>query len=342
VVFDNLPEGIKEITEPWFKYYEECGIPKPVEWLIPKYIPSTGIAILAGNTGSGKSFVSEEIISAIVNQRKVFGELEINGGGRPVILIDMENDHSILYERLQKLGGIPEKSLLVFNMEEAFSVEAPDELLNFIDELKPCLVIMDTLRRTYSGDENDSKVINEIYKTTLKPIAKDCCCLILAHNRKVGASNKSGGGSDDLSDIRGTGDITGIATAVLMLRKNIDNTITIMPKKLRPAVLAEPFTVKIEDTGDKFIFRHLGTSENLGALMIGLSDRLLVWLKANVESMALVKTKEMKAAMKGEDASNRSTQDAINVLIGRGLLKRERVGVYRFMFGNATVGVFTK
>jgi len=253
-----------------FKPFEDYGIPEPVTWLWDRYIPSRGICVIAAYTGVGKSLISEEFISAICNNRQLFWNYDLHGDNRPVVLIDMENDHSTLYERLNMMGGIPNKKLYVFNFDESFDMEDAgciQELTELIKEIDPCLVIMDTLRRTYSGDENDSKVINKVFRTALGPISKHRCVMVLAHYRKRSNNPKATDIlADDLSNIRGTGDITGIASSVILLTKNYDNSISIRSDKVRCAPKPdELITVNVIADKEKKTLKVLysGTSENV-------------------------------------------------------------------------------
>ena len=251
-----------------FRPFEDYGIPEPVTFLWDKYIPSRGICVIAGYTGVGKSLVSEEFISAICNGRSLFHNFPLNTDNRPVILIDMENDHATLYERLNKMGGLPPRKLYTYNFDENFDMEDPSciqELMDLVNEIDPCLVIFDTLRRTYSGDENDSKVINNVFKTALGPISKHRCVMVLAHYRKK-SNNPKAEQVDDLSNIRGTGDITGIASSVIALFQNYDKSITIRSDKVRCAPKPDDtITVKIvtDEENKTLKVLYAGTSENL-------------------------------------------------------------------------------
>lgn len=323
-------------TEPLFKFFEEYGTPQPVEWLVPKYIPAKGVCIITGRAGCGKSFVTEEMISAILNKRKLFNQMDIVQD-QPVVLIDMENDHSTLYERLNKLGGIPEKKLLVFNAFELnFEItnkEMNKILLEKIDELNPCVVIFDTLRRVYSGDENDSQVINDVYKQFLAPIAKKRCCMVIAHTRK---GMKNATTDDDMSEIRGTGDIVGLASAVIILKPNPDETISVKPIKLRPAKLAQAFTIKITERDGKF-FIEITNDIPIKTEIEVMADKLFEWLKHNKKPMETVSSKEMTGYLLSEGHNRRMVFRGITHLCQQGWIQRTARGYYIFKYGDDTI-----
>jgi ABC-type dipeptide/oligopeptide/nickel transport system ATPase component len=316
-----------------FKFFEDYGIPQPVSWLVPQYITDKGVTIITGRAGCGKSLIIEEMISAILNKRKWFNSLPIIQD-RPIILIDMENDHSTLYERLQKLGGIPEKKLMVFNFELSFDIQTQftEFLMKEIEKLDPCMVIFDTLRRTYSGDENDSKVINDIYRNYLAPIAKKRAVIIIAHARKSmkGANNNI---DDELSEVRGTGDITGLASATLKLTPNVDDTITIKPIKMRCAKKADPFNVRLIDKDNKFTWEMSKLIAERSEIEVLLDD-LFDWLKHNTFEDSIITTNQILNAMKPLGNMERTIFRAIKTLDNKGILIKLKKGKYKFNFGN--------
>lgn len=333
-------------SEEMFKYFEQYGVPEPVTWLLDHYLPTKGICIISGATGSGKSFITEELMSALSNNRKLFNALPLNNpDDRPIILIDGENDHSTLYERMMKLGGLPEKRVLMFNINENFDIQDEfmiNELMKWVETINPCLVIFDTLRRTYYGDENDSKVINFIYKTVLAPVSKKRCVIVVAHTRKS-ATSKFANTSDEISEIRGTGDITGIASVVLMVQKNEDLTMTIKPLKMRPAKLPERFTVKIEEIDEKLFMEFLGKTETLVTIIDVVEKAMETWLIHNIQPNTIIKTKEIVDAMRNDGHKDRRVvAKAINRLSTKGLLLKQMRGQYKFQYGNIDLTGFTK
>jgi hypothetical protein len=338
---EKLPKVTEEFSnEPLFRMYEDYGIPQPVSWLVPNYICSKGVTILSGSAGTGKSFISEEIVSSILGNRKLFNSMDIIHD-QPVILIDMENDFSTLYERLQKLGGIPTGKLYIFNFNRNFDMmnkQCTDELKALVDKVQPCMVIFDTLRRTYSGDENNSQYINEIYKSVLAPISKERCVFIIAHSRK--SLGKNAVEDDELADIRGTSDITGLASVVIKLKPNIDSSITLKVVKMRVAKRPEPITVKLEETDGKFVWKLLDNpTKTLSELEI-ITDKMFAWLEQNVAPMGEVRTKDMINAFKGENFNSRCVERAIQMLKAKNILVIIRKGLYRFVYGDDSLKNF--
>lgn len=334
---EHPKEPSEEEEHQVFFEFNSLGIPQPVSWFIPKYIPSTGITIIAGYTGAGKSFLTEEMISAVINSRKVFNRFDIDSS-RPVLLVDMENDHNILYERLNLLGGVPQDKLFVFGFNEWFDFDSKNtvnQLFKFIEEKNPGLVIFDTLRRTYSGDENDSKIISDLYRRILKPISKDRCVMLLAHNRK--ASNGRGGNEGDpLSEIRGTGDISGLATSVIMVKKSEDGTFLFKPLKLRPAMLASPFVIGVRHEGEKIQFEVLNDVAIKSEIEV-IADKLFSWLKHNKKVHERIKTAEMTKYLLSEGHKDRNISAGIKLLSRQGWLPKIDRGWYQFKYGDDTV-----
>jgi KaiC/GvpD/RAD55 family RecA-like ATPase len=327
VVIPQIEETMSEFP---FKYFEEYGIPQPVSWLVSGYIPAKGVTILTGVTGCGKSFVSEEMICAILQNRKWFNELPIINK-RPIVLIDMENDHSTLYDRIQKMGGVPANMLLVFSFDHNFDMTSElmvHYLKQIVEQINPCLIIFDTLRRVYSGDENDSRVINDMYKRVLMPLSRERCVLLIAHRRKGGKNNDA---SEALDQIRGTGDISGLASSVIEIRKNLDETLTIIPRKLRPAKLCKEFNVKINNDNDKIKFEFMGSFSNILSEIDVVVDNIMQWCNANRTPECAIKTKEIVNEMRSLGHKERNIFSAVRILTAKGYLIKEQRGVYRYI-----------
>lgn len=343
IEFSNAqPKYIEQLTEgPMFKFFEEYGIPEPITWMVKDYIPAKGVTIIAAAQSSMKSFITQDLIVALLNKRKWLGQFDVKDD-RPVILIDMENPHSLIYYRITKLGGVPEKKLIVFNFDGYFDIlnqNHANQLFEFIKSFDPCLVVLDTLRRTYSGDENDSRIINQIYVEVLKPISRDRACIILAHKRKT---IKNSGFDDEMESIRGTGDITALADSVLNLRYNEDKTLTIKNGKQRGAPVGLTFSVKlVEEIDGKLKFEFLGGAKDFVSEEEVIADTLQAWLQHNKTDKDLISTKEMEDAMVKEGYKRRNIFYAIRILKNKGIIYKSRRGFYSCIFADTTIADFS-
>lgn len=314
---------------PAFRYLEEYGIPERPDWLIPGVVPKKGITIVAGAPGCMKSLIMQETASALTNNRPVFGEFTPTRRGK-VILVDGENSHSIIYDRLKRIGMPPEKTLIVHNFRSFFDLlneEHANTLMGEVKTHKPALIIFDTLRRCFSGNENDSSLINEIYQQTLSAIAEKCAVLLVVHTRKMG---RGFGVMDKLSEIRGTGDIPGIAAAVHMVNKTQDGMVVVEPLKIRQAKDPQPFTIQLNDDeeNDSLSFSYEGTREKFLSVLTRGRDELFGWLQKNATAGQELAAKELKGVYANMGYGGRGFYEAIGGLMNLGVLKRVARGKY--------------
>lgn len=120
----------------------------PLRWLVDKEIPAEGFMVLYGATGSGKSFVALDYALRIAQDQ-------------PVVYVAAEGAHGYASRVLawQRHHKLPAGQL-------SFIVTAPNlldpahvtEIEATVAEVKPALIIVDTLARTMvGGDENTQR-----------------------------------------------------------------------------------------------------------------------------------------------------------------------------------------
>lgn len=123
---------------------QECN----PEWLVPKYIPKGHITLLAGDGGTGKSFIWCKIAAGVSSGRKCFLEQEENAPQKVLFFSSEDSLEYTLKARLKNAGA---------NLENIFSLSLKDEtfqdikfnssiLKEIILESRPALVIFDPLQ----------------------------------------------------------------------------------------------------------------------------------------------------------------------------------------------------
>lgn len=339
----NISDFFGEDVQPtpsqelYFQPFEKYGIPDPIKWLMHNYIPNKGVTIIGGAPGCGKSLITDEIMCAILNRRKVFGEFEIldDTAGKPIILLDLENDHATLYKRIKALGGVPENMLWVYNLEAQFTILNVDQqkaLKDLIDKVNPCLIVFDTFRRLYTGDENDSKEVSRIYTEILGPLSKRIPCILIAHARKP--DKKRGTNADKLAEIRGTGDIAGIASSVLFVEQNQGTkSFYITCEKLRseerPGSLTVALKKEFPDTPEeKWTMKLLEQNKIIITEDEKAANETIAWLTQNYATNESVPWGEIKENMVSKGFSESAVYRALSILQEQKILEKPRRGIY--------------
>ena len=83
------------------------------------------------------------------------------------------------------------------------------------------LIIIDTLRRLTSVEENDATEISNFLTTYITPLVIDfkVSVIIVHHTRKRQQGNGGAKQEDDMDEIRGSGDLSGFVDVILMLKR---------------------------------------------------------------------------------------------------------------------------
>ena len=133
-----------------------------IPFLIDPYVPEGGIILLYGKTRIGKSPLTWEIARCIGTGEPFFGCPTRQGR---VLYLEFDTPRRLVQPRLELLEPAPNvwwefpPACHIVNS----SLQARFRLMH--DEIKPDLVIVNTLRSVYVGDEKDAAMPIRIYQT---------------------------------------------------------------------------------------------------------------------------------------------------------------------------------
>ena len=228
------------------------------QYLVDKLIPFGGITILSASPASMKSYISEHIADAVVSETPVFDTFKSQKGA--VLIIDLENMLYSIQKRLKNIDkDIEKKGIYLFDRRKVdqFNIENKEilnEILEMIKEKNIKLVIFDSLRRMYQGDEDKSTDMARVFEKVKKIQDLDCTVLIIHHNRKKGFNGKT-----NAESMRGSSDIHAIADSVLIFEKddNNKNIVKITQEKNRNGEDYPPFEIEaiFEENKTTFIYK---------------------------------------------------------------------------------------
>jgi len=171
-----------------------AALPRPpINYLIHKFIPRTGSVMVVGLPKEGKSFLALQIAMAIATGEPFLGRPSLKS---KVLYLNFDNPFEIWNERLNDLeqNGIelPDNLIHPNPHEPGYRSTVdirknPGDVLylqEMVKDVDPALVIIDTLRDIYSGDENNSDIASELYKILLG-IFPTQSVLYLHHTHKL-------------------------------------------------------------------------------------------------------------------------------------------------------------
>jgi hypothetical protein len=216
--------------------------PPPVRWLVDQLICRGDIHLLLGEPGIGKSWLTMALCLGVINGTDWLGH-EVTEPGR-VLYIDEENPPDLIFDRLRRLGLTPEgaRNLRYLNNEGILLDRHADELLDEALEFAPSLIVLDSLTRFHTGDEDKAGTMATLYNTALKPLARETgAAVVVLHHAGKTESNSSYRRS------RGSGEIIANADAGFDVRQSGINLMTIAQFKSRRKMAGDVLHVAITD-----------------------------------------------------------------------------------------------
>ncbi len=179
-------------------------------------IPATGVTLMGGTYGAGKTLVSFAIARAVNEGIPLFGEMPTRKG--PVLIVSSDESQSATQDKLLSLGYSQKGNRVIFN----WNVENWEILESHVQEINPQLIVVDSYTGIHSRgfEENSPDAARTIYDLTKLSVKYNCAVLLLHH------LNKQGG-------FRGSSAIPAAAEATLLLTGERDEARTLKSDKLR-------------------------------------------------------------------------------------------------------------
>ena len=198
-------------------------IEKPIDWLVPQWIPQGYVSVMASDGGIGKTTVSASIVApisggyvpAIFNHGNA--DIRLTSNKKPLVLVlTAEASMSASYRaklRLYSHCNLENIEYLDCSTGRKNARLGDRELINYIRIRKPILIIIDPLQSflPYNADMNSKTSFNN----SLEEISKACsnaetALLLITHTNKMS-------GVYGRNRLNGTSDIWDLARSVIFL-----------------------------------------------------------------------------------------------------------------------------
>jgi len=222
------------------------------EYVVDGLIPEASITILSGTSRSYKTYTLLHLAVCVAQGKMLFEKFATQQTG--VLVIDEESGERLLQKRLYQLGA-PMELPVHFLSFSGFDISDKyiEQVLNICNEKGIKLIILDSLIRVHSGDENSAKDMSKVFKQFRQFTENGIAVLVTQHNRKQGTNAISTG-----DEMRGSSDImAAIDSHIGVVRKN-KWYLTFNQTKQRYDEELEPFEVKANVTPTTFEFEYLG------------------------------------------------------------------------------------
>lgn len=229
------------------------------EWLVENLIPFPSMTAVSGNPGNFKTWITMAIAKAIAEGKPFLEHFATRQGS--VLIIDEEDHIKHIQKRLRQLNVLEELPIFYLSQEgiKIDDSRSYDYILKIIGENNIMLVILDSLVRMHTKEENDAKQMASVMGKFSELIRKDVSVLFTHHHRKQPAF----GSNSSSQSLRGSSDILAAVDCHLTVEKvKSENTLIIRQEKLRTAPAINPFKVSIESQPESMKFIYAGAHDS--------------------------------------------------------------------------------
>ena len=214
----------------------------PHSWLIDHLIPIGGITCISGRPKVGKSLFSLFLAVCLARGKKLFNQFQTLQSN--VLYISKDEPASLTQSRLKKMTSETTDNFpITFLTEGLLSIEINEhmqQLKKIIDKNKCSVVVIDSFRRIFKGDENSSQVINDVQKQLRQLLDLGITVIFIHHHGKEGFFKRSGG-----DKLRGSSDILAMLDSLIFVESAGEEKLKITQDVLRSDKPINPFVLQL-------------------------------------------------------------------------------------------------
>lgn len=219
---------------------------KPVDWLVEDWFAKGDVSLLVGDPGLGKSWLTMSLAKAIAEGD---GEwIGLRTGSGSVMYVDEENPEDIIKQRMKKLGVSERgaKNIHYLYRPGIWINKDPDAFLDEALALEPTFIVIDSLSRIHSEDENSANSMAKLFRDGIQPLARETgAAVVVIHHTIKGDTTNS------FKRARGSGDISAVVDAAIDVSGwNTPGRFTMTQYKSRRRLGGDSITVSIVDQED--------------------------------------------------------------------------------------------
>lgn len=202
---------------------------KPPQFILEDLLP-VGLTFVGAPPKAGKSTMVMGMVAAVVGLEchalPTFMRKVVDGRHGTAMIFSCEADAGELrymVEHEMHVKGERNESILIADDPWEFQLDAEDgvaQLMHWLEERPPRIVVMDPFRDMHSQEEKDSGPMMQIIRPLREWAMKNEASVLIVHH-----TNKPAEGQTQFreSDLRGTGALFGKADGVIMLSPKGEN-----------------------------------------------------------------------------------------------------------------------
>jgi len=238
----NLKELLQPKHDGWLLDANDLALePPPVSWLVKRWIQRNAFCMIHGPSGCGKTFIALDLCCRIASDIDDWQGLKVRNA--PVVYLAGEGLYGM---RLRLAAWIQHHGVRRLDMMVSSSgcdLNTPigrHKVKEAIREaqIKPKLIVVDTLHRFLAGDENSAQDVKTMLDACSDLMATFDCSVLLVHH--TGVSGEAQHRARGSSAWRGALDIE-----ISVTPSSGANSIKLEQKKAKDAELAAPIYVDL-------------------------------------------------------------------------------------------------
>jgi hypothetical protein len=300
--------GDQDLQELTLEEMMETDFPEP-KWIVDELIPHPGITVLSGRPSSYKTWLTQSLAISVASGNKFLGEFEIDNSGG-VMFIDKENYVGRIKDRYVSLDGTNENIVYLEGGNiKIDDVDGLNGVMNSIKKHEPKLLILDSLSRMHSKEENSASEMSEV-AGALQNIRDMGVSVLYTHHHRKG-QNKHGRSFDK---VRGSSDIVAGVDCVLSVNCfKKENMLSIEQSKMRYAEELSPFDVDIHSSNEGVTgFEYVGETNSSKSKAEEVASKLPEALKDITDDGQVAKTAEIIDYF-SKDYGNKSIREGLKI-----------------------------
>ena len=291
------------------------------KFLIEKLLPESGINILSGHPGAGKSWVMLEMAKAVATGTKFLGQFDVIQS--PVLIVDGESGESELSTRMKRLGFSENLPVYIASQQgiKVDNEKTMKSLMPKIKELGIKFLILDPFSAIHTKAENSADEMQKVMEGLETFTKAGITVLFIHHHRK----DFEGRSSSSAQNLRGSSVILSRVDSMSTITKQEEGKsfirIICAQEKIRTGKKQQPFELSIEEYESGMGIKYVGGVEAEETKLEIAMGKISFLLESTGKTR-----KEICEVMKGYDIQGRTTSQAIRILEKHKAIKKEKAG----------------
>jgi KaiC/GvpD/RAD55 family RecA-like ATPase len=158
--------------------------PEPVRWQVDGLAVKGALTMLAGQPGEGKSLLAMAVAAGVAMGDSIAGMFCRRGS---VLIVDAEQSAGEIHRRVKALG-MPADRVGIVQVDGVDLARDLREIRSAIRERRPDLVVLDSFRSMWAGEENDSAAAAAPLYALNRMAQREGVALVLLHHAGKGES----------------------------------------------------------------------------------------------------------------------------------------------------------